>query len=288
MALFRAQWMLSLAAALLAVLVLALMVVISPSPPPLPLERVRIGYAVEAPYAFLAADGEVTGESPEIAHVIATKLGITRIEWIQTNFASLLADLELNRFDVVAAGMFITAERAARVTFSRPSFHAMQALLVRRGNPHRLHSYADVVARPDVKIAVVASAVEETLLSNLGLPRPRLIPVPDTQTGLAAVMSGLADGLALSSPTIRWMSRLNPYGETEMAIPFRQVETAEAARLGYGAFAFRPRDRALADAWNTAMAGFIGTAEHRELVANFGFTREEVDNLPTVDEILAK
>jgi polar amino acid transport system substrate-binding protein len=288
MALFRPQWMLSLAAALLAALAVALVVAKSPSPPPQPLERLRIGYAVEAPYAFLAADGEVTGEAPEIARLIATKLGIARIEWIQTNFASLLADLETNRFDVVAAGMFITAERAARVTFSRPSFHALQALLVRVGNPRRLHSYADAVARPGVKIAVVAGAVEEALLSNLGLRRPRLIAVPDAQTGQAAVMSGLADGLALSSPTVRWMSRLPPYGETEMAAAFRQVESAEAARLGYGAFAFRPRDRALADAWNKAMAGFIGTAAHRDLVAQFGFTREEVENLPSVDEILAK
>jgi polar amino acid transport system substrate-binding protein len=280
--------MLSLTAVLLAALAVVLVVAKKPSPPPLPLERLRIGYAVEAPYAFLAADGEVTGESPEIARVIAAKLGIARIEWIQTSFASLLTDLELNRFDVVAAGMFITAERAARVTFSRPSFHALQALLVGGGNPRRLHSYADAVARPGVKIAVVAGSVEETLLSNLGLPRPRLIAVPDAQTGQAAVISGLADGLALSSPTIRWMSRLALHGETEMAAPFRQVESAEAARLGYGAFAFRPRERALADPWNTAMADFIGTAEHRALVANFGFTREEIENLPSVDEILAK
>ena len=280
--------MLSLAAGLLAALAIALVATRSPSPPPQPLERLRIGYAIEAPYGFLTADGEVTGESPEIARLIATKLGIARIEWIQTNFASLLSDLETNRFDVVAAGMFITAERATRVIFSRPSFHALQALLVRVGNPRRLYSYADAVTRTDVKIAVVAGTVEETLLSNLGLPRPRLIAVPDAQTGQAAVISGLADGLALSSPTIRWMSRLTPSGETEMAAPFRQVENAETAQLGYGAFAFRPRDRALADAWNTAMAGFIGTAEHRELVANFGFTREEVENLPSVDEILAK
>jgi polar amino acid transport system substrate-binding protein len=280
--------MLSLAAALLAALAIALVATNSLSPPPLPLKQLRIGYAVEAPYAFLAADGEVTGESPEIARLIAARLGIARIEWIQTNFASLLADLELSRFDVVAAGMFITAERAALATFSRPSFHALQALLVRDGNPRRLHSYADAVVRPDVKIAVVAGSVEETLLSRLGLPRPRLIAVPDAQTGQAAVVSGLADGLALSSPTIRWMSRLSPYGETEMAASFRQVESAETARLGYGAFAFRPRDRALADAWNAAMAGFIGTVEHRELVARFGFTREEIENLPSVDEILAK
>jgi hypothetical protein len=36
------------------------------------------------------------------------------------------------------------------------------------------------------------------------------------------------------------------------------------------------------------MAGFIGSAEHRALVAHFGFTRDEVDNLPAANEVLAK
>jgi polar amino acid transport system substrate-binding protein len=39
----------------------------------------RIGYAVEAPYAFLGTNGEVTGESPEVARRIASRLGATRI-----------------------------------------------------------------------------------------------------------------------------------------------------------------------------------------------------------------
>jgi polar amino acid transport system substrate-binding protein len=282
----RTRWLLSIAAALL--LSLTVVLVWSRRPPAPIVDPLRIGYAVEAPYAFLAPDGEVTGEAPEIARLIATRLGVARIAWVQTNFATLLTDLELNRFDIIAAGMFITAERAARVTFSPPTFHALQALLVRSGNPRRLHSYADAVADPDVRIAVVAGAIEETLLSQLGLPRPRLIAVPDAQTGQAAVSNGLVDGLALSSPTIRWMSRLSPSGATEVAAPFRQAQVVETARLGYGAFAFRPRDRSLADAWTAAMAGFIGSAEHRELVAHFGFVREEVENLPSVDEILAK
>lgn len=43
---------------------------------------VRIGYAVEVPYAYLKHGGEVTGESPMVARRIAAKLGTGRMEWI--------------------------------------------------------------------------------------------------------------------------------------------------------------------------------------------------------------
>jgi len=84
---------------------------------------IRIGYAVEAPYAFLKPGGEVTGESPEVAKVIVGRLGIRHIEWRQSEFGSLISGLEAGRFDVIAAGIFITPERARRISFSEPTFH---------------------------------------------------------------------------------------------------------------------------------------------------------------------
>ena len=50
----------------------------------------RVGYAVEAPYAFLTPEGEVTGESPEIARAMAQQLGIPKVEWRLTEFGSLI------------------------------------------------------------------------------------------------------------------------------------------------------------------------------------------------------
>lgn len=72
---------------------------------------IRIGYAVEAPYAFLTTDGEVTGESPEIAKRVARQLGFNNIIWRQTEFGDLLDELEAGRIDVIAAGMFVTPVR---------------------------------------------------------------------------------------------------------------------------------------------------------------------------------
>ena len=254
----------------------------------LPLERLRIGYAVEAPYAFLAEGGDATGESPALAKLIAGRIGIRRIDWIQTSFDMLLTDLEMNRFDVVAAGMFVTPERAARVAFSQPTFHARQALLVGRGNPRNLHSYTDAAATAGATIAVVAGSVEAGLLSGLGMADERLLQVPDAVTGKSAVATGIADGLALSSPTVRWMAAQDRSGAIEVATPFRQSGSNTNMRFGFGAFAFRPGDHALRNAWNAAMADVVGSSEHLQAVAPFGFTRDEIEDLPTLEGLLQR
>ena len=45
---------------------------------------------------------------------------------------------------------------------------------------------------------------------------------------------------------------------------------------GYGAYAFRKEDQAFVDAFNAELAKFLGTEEHKKLVAPFGFTAEEL------------
>jgi polar amino acid transport system substrate-binding protein len=236
---------------------------------------IRIGYAIEAPYAFLQG-GEVTGESPEVARQMVARLGIGHSEWRQVEFGALISELEAGRVDVIAAGMFITPGRAQRVGFSTPTFRVRQGLLVLKGNPRQLHSYAEAVARADVKIAALTGAVEEALLRRLGLPESRLVLVPDALTGRVAVESGVADALALSSPTVQWMALQAQLGRTEMAQPFAQPELAASGPLGVGAFAFRREDRQLRAAWNAALKDYIGSAEHRALVARFGFTPAEL------------
>ena len=130
---------------------------------------IRIGYAVEAPFAFSAAGGQVTGESPEMAKSVGRHLGIERIEWRQTEFNALISELENGFIDVIAAGMFITAQRAKRVSFSEPTFHVLQALLVSRGNPKKLHSYGQALGRKDIRIRRALRRRGRGLASGNGL-----------------------------------------------------------------------------------------------------------------------
>jgi polar amino acid transport system substrate-binding protein len=237
-------------------------------------EPFRVGYAVEAPYAFVAEDGTVTGEAPELARRIAAELGIARVEWRQTDFGALLDELRRGRVDVIAAGMFITPERSRLAAFSLPTFRVRQGLLVRGGNPEQLHGYQDAVARGEVKVAVLEGSVEERLLGAMGMAGDCLLRVPDAAAGREAVRSGLASGLALSGPTVRWMAVHGGPG-LEAAEPFAQPPEELARSLGTGAMAFRKEDRRLLAAWNERLAAFLGSAGHRALVGRFGFTADD-------------
>lgn len=226
---------------------------------------IRIGYAVEAPYAFIAPDGQVTGESPETARLVAARLG-WRTDWIQTDFNALIPDLLDGRFDMIAAGMFVTPQRARLVRFAVPQLRVRPGLLVANGDPAGVHAYADFQAVPALRVAVLAGSVEQERLR--GLDAAQLVTVPDARAGATAVETGVADALALSLPTVRAMARGHPRLEA--------LAAQDAGGVSEVAAAFRPGDEDLAGAWNRAQAQVTGTPEHLRAIAPFGFEAPDV------------
>ncbi|OPY79107.1 MAG: putative amino-acid ABC transporter-binding protein precursor [Syntrophorhabdus sp. PtaU1.Bin058] len=238
---------------------------------------IRIGYSIEPPYAFPDVKGQVTGEAAETARAIVRRLGIQKIEWRQVEFGALLDGLQADFFDVVAASMYITRERAREAAFSEPSLRLTQGLLVNRGNPFKLHSYEDLAGHPRVRVAVLEGSVEERLMRLIGVPDARLIAVRTVRRGLAKVESGKAEALTLTAPAIRQLTEGSGSAKVEMAAPFRQPALAMQLRLAFCGFAFRHKDKGLRAAWNREQAAFIGSPEHLAILSRFGLGPE---NLP--------
>ncbi len=259
-----------------AVLLIAALLVDSPDDSLMRLQEagsIRIGYAVEAPFAFVTARGVVTGEAPETARLIAARLGIGGVTWRQAAFELLIGELRAGTIDVIAAGMFITPERAGQIRFSRPTVQATSGLLVPAGNPRMIRTYRDLLAAADLRVAVLHGSVEEAALLDAGFVPGRLVRVLDVATGRAALDSGEADTLALSAPTLRWMLRERPDDRFELV---ELPENPGHARSGWAAFGFRPEDRALADAWDRELATWLGSSEHRAILSRFGFSATEL------------
>ncbi len=234
--------------------------------------KVRIGYAVEAPYAFLTPDGKVTGLVPETARLVARQMGLGEPEWVLTEFSALINGLNLGRFDVIAAGMFITPERESLMAFSQPIQHVGSGLLVAKGNPRGVESRAAAVARSDFKIAVLAGSVELDELGGLGLPAERLVVVPDAGSGLTMVAGGRADGLALSLPTVLWMAAQPSAAHVVEAL--RVTLPAEGG--GRTAFGFRTEDRAFREEWDRQLAALLPTDEFKQLTRQFRFVTDSM------------
>jgi polar amino acid transport system substrate-binding protein len=231
---------------------------------------IRIGFANEAPFGYAKPSGEATGEAPEIAKHIFKRLGIGRINAVLTEWASLIPGLRAHRFDVVAAGMFVTPERCQQVAFSNPTYRLGQGFLVEAGNPLHLHSYKDAI-QSEATVAVMAGAIEHYYAEKAGIPEDRILIVPDQISMLSAVQFGRADAAALTELSIQRMAEKGG-DRVEIAAPFKTPDYA----YGYGAFAFRKEDTALIKAVNQELGKFIGSKEHLALVAPFGFTQDEL------------
>lgn len=226
----------------------------------------RVGYAVEAPYALVRADGGVSGEAPEVAAEVARSLGV-RVAWVQTDFERLIPELEHDRFDVIAAGLFITPERAQRVRFSVPTLQVRAGWLVAAGNPKGLTDYRAAAAVSGLRVGVLKGSVEQGALRALGLADDRLLELRDAGSALAAVEQGIVDAIALSLPTVRRMAA-GSAGRL-VALPADGGDTRSASRT---ALAMRLGDRSLQQAVDQALIAYLGSRRHLEMLVRFNLS----------------
>tara|TARA_R110001599_G_scaffold159052_1_gene346067 strand:+ start:90652 stop:91500 length:849 start_codon:yes stop_codon:yes gene_type:complete len=232
---------------------------------------VRIGYANEAPFAYTKLDGKVTGESPEIARIIFKKLGVKQIKSVLTEWGALIPGLQANRFDVIAAGMYITPPRAKEVLFTDPHYQLKDTLLVAKGNPKQLTSYADIVKDGDLKLAIMAGTAEYQYAIDAGVKEDQILQVPNTIAQLQAVMTKRADaavGTALTMKDLAKKSRKKLIAIDDFV--------DDPSHIGYGALAFRKDDQDLRDAVNGALKEWLGSEQHLATVKPFGFDRSNL------------
>jgi polar amino acid transport system substrate-binding protein len=241
--------------------------------------EIRIGYANEAPFAYTLPDGRVTGESPEIGKIVFDKMGIKKVNPVLTEWGGLIPGLLAGRFDVIAAGMYVTPERMRRVLFTDPHYQLRDTLLVARGNPGKLNSYADIAKNDKAKLAVMSGTAQYAYAREAGIPESRILQVPTTIAQLQAVRAGRADAAAGTQLTMKELAAKGG-NRVEALANFQD----DPAHTGFGALAFRKDDRDLRDAVNVALKNWLGSEQHLKTVAPFGFDRSNLTT-KTVEEI---
>jgi polar amino acid transport system substrate-binding protein len=221
----------------------------------------RIGFALEAPYAFIDSDGELRGESIDLLRQSLEDLGIEHVRFIRVDFGELLQELEAGRIDVVAGGLFYTPERAQRALFTRPTAAVNTGLLV-RGDAPRGERF---------RLALLEGSVEATYAESLIDGSFERIELADAAQALEALASGEVHGLALSVPSLRWMQR------HRLATPNDfELRIAEGAPLGFPAYAVSRHEPGFARQLDDQLGRLIGTPQHLKLVEPYGFNSADV------------
>lgn len=237
-------------------------------------QPLRVGYAIEAPFAMVDDTGQVTGESPEIVRAVTSKLGIQKIDWIYADFENLSADLKAGRIDVIAAGMYITAERQREMLFTRATARLSLGLLTRHNTENAWNNLAELAGKPGSRLAVIAGAVEEKLAREMGFDSERLIIFPDAYSAATATLGAEVDALALSAVSLRQLQKIHGMEKLRLIPAF--ADNTSRRVLGLPALAFRLQDIALRDRFDAELASYLGSTAHLDMAMALGFSAEEV------------
>jgi polar amino acid transport system substrate-binding protein len=236
---------------------------------------ITVGIADENPYGYIDADGNVTGEAPEVAKKVLGELGIDTVEAQVVEFGSLIPGLQAKQFDMIAAGMYINPERAQQILFSDPDYCVGEALAVQEGNPKGLSDFQSVVDTPDATIAILSGAVEEGYAADAGVPDDQIELFGDVNQQYDSLAQGRVDAVTGTYLTVK--NQVESREGLELVGPFTPLDADGNEVLGCGGFGFREENQAFRDAFNQKLNELQDAGEILPIITQFGFAKADVE-----------
>ncbi|MDI7864698.1 ectoine/hydroxyectoine ABC transporter substrate-binding protein EhuB [Rhizobiaceae bacterium n13] len=234
---------------------------------------IRAATANEVPYSYMQPDGTSAGIGPDVANAVLKKIGIEEVNWTVTPFGTLIPGLKARRFDFAAAEQNISPERCKQVSFTEPNSSYGEGLLVKKGNPKGLTTYADIAKDPSLKVAVVSGANNVDFLRAVGVKDDQIVFIPANADAIPTVESRV-DAYAATELTVSELAK--DQTNVEQVAPFEDPIVNDAPVRNYGGFAFRPEDAELRDAFNAALVEFRKTDEYKAILAKYGVSEASI------------
>lgn len=232
---------------------------------------VTVGFANEAPYAY-KENGELKGAAVEVAKAVFKKMGVEKIEGQLAEWNQLIPGVKTGKFDVITAGMAILPERCDQIDFAHPTMKYGEGLVVQKGNPLDLHSYADIAANPEVTVAVMSGASEVGFLKSAGVKESQIKTYSDIAATLNAVKTGRADATTATALTLK-MALDSAGGDQLMFVEdFKQPDVPNVP--SYGAAGFAPDNDELRKAYNEILDEMKKSGELAEIIKSVKYFDE--------------
>jgi polar amino acid transport system substrate-binding protein len=226
----------------------------------------RIAIANEPPFTAVKPDGSVSGAAPDVARAVFKQLGVNDVAASVSEYGAMIPGLQAGRFDAVTAGLFMKPERCRAVAYSEPVLCDAEAMAVKKGNPKAFKSFADVAKDPQAKVGAPGGGTEERLALQAGVPRDRVIVVPDGQSGIKMLQDGRID--AYSLPVLSINDLLKKAGDSNLDV----VAPVQGTPVSCDGAAFRKQDTALRDAFDKILADMKKSGEFAKIVEPYGFS----------------
>lgn len=230
--------------------------------------KVRIAIANAQPYAGVEPDGRPSGAAPDVAIAVLKLMGIKDVEATIVDYGAMIPGLQSNRFDIVTAGLNLNPQRCSAVIFSEPDVCSTWSMAVKKGNPLKLRSIADIAANPNVKVSVCGGCIEQKMLLDGGVKPEQIVVANDEQTSFELLTSGRIDAYPYPTSSINALMAKSGDAGVEMTglLPDASASCAGAA--------FRQSDKDFRDAYDVALLQLKESGDFDTILSRYGFAAE--------------
>lgn len=211
----------------------------------------RVGTLTDAPPNVFLKDGRFTGFDNDLLTAVAAKVGL-KVQFVGTDFSSLLAQVNAGRFDVGSSSITITDARKKTVDFGNGYDFGYFGLDVPAGS-----SITGFDQLKGKRVVVVQGTVQDDYATKNGLDPVR---VPDYNTALNQLRTKTSDAW-VAPAEIGEKSATDSHGKITVAAT--QISPAPTA------FAVKKGNDALREALNKGLDEVIADGTWTKLQAQY-------------------
>jgi polar amino acid transport system substrate-binding protein len=204
---------------------------------------------------------QVIGIDAEMLLAMLEKLGIPGHSVKQIDFEGLIPALLAGRMDMIADAMYITDKRKKVIDFSDGWYQYGEALLVKKGNPLKLHSMADL------KGHTAGSQLGTVYLDWLNaVPGVTVKSYSTMATMMQDMTIGRLDAGIIDAPVAGYALTKNP----AYAAAFEMVADYKPKEIGVIGSGFRKDEGSLREAINWALAQIKADGTDLKILKKWG------------------
>ncbi len=143
----------------------------------------------------------------EAMEQLAKDMGV-KVEWVPTEWATLVAGLAADRYDIFAGGSSLNMARAKTVAFTDPYIEAGTVPLVLNKNAAKFKSWADLNKKGTTVAVLLGTVFEEQAKAHFPAATVKTIEKP--ANGYQEVLAGRADATITSNIEAATLMQTHP------------------------------------------------------------------------------
>jgi ABC-type amino acid transport substrate-binding protein len=238
--------------------------------------KIGVGVMGTKPWVYQNEDGSYAGMEYEMLQYILPKLGISKFEYVTTEWDSLIPGLKAKRWDIIFSGMTVTEERrqGAGIEFTRPYYFESDRIAVKAES-----SYQKPEDLKGKILATTVGTVEEMQAKSLvakGMGG-EVKSFDDFSAPFLALQNGQVDAVIVDNTTYGEQKKVTPNLRTigePMSLSANPEWQAKQDTAGYkfggDGMGVRKEDTALLAALNKALDDMDAEGVRQKILEKYG------------------